>query len=81
LDAGSDAPHIDLSFQFLPVGQRDMEEDNPITRHGKLQVSLVAAQFGFFRLSESGTHTRVRHVSFNRYVRSRERFADGIGQL
>jgi hypothetical protein len=52
LNAGSNAPHIDLSFQFLPVGQRYMEEDNPITRHLKLQVSLVAAQLGFFRISE-----------------------------
>jgi hypothetical protein len=52
LNAGSDAPHVDLSFQFPPVGQRDMEEDNPITRHLKVQVSLVAARFGFLRLSE-----------------------------
>jgi hypothetical protein len=59
---GADAPHVDLSFQFLSARQRDMEEDNPITRHLKIQVSLVAARHGFFRLCEEGTHARVGHV-------------------
>src|SRR5208282_3230254 len=81
LNAGLDAPHVDLSFQLLPVGQRDMEEDNPIARHLKLQMSLVAPPLSFFRLREQGAHARVRHVSLNRYVRSRERFAAGIRQL
>jgi hypothetical protein len=81
LDAGLNAPHVDPSFQFLPVGQRHMKEDNPIPRHRKLQVSLVAARPCFFRVSEFGTHTGLRHVSLNRYVRASERYAGGIGQL
>ena len=52
---GSDTPHVDLSFQFLPVGQRDMEENNPITLHLKLQRSFVTASFRLFRLSNHQT--------------------------
>jgi hypothetical protein len=32
---GSDAPHVDLFSNFVPSWHRDMEEDNPITRHLK----------------------------------------------
>ena len=81
LDAGPDALHVDLSFQFPAVGQRDMEEDNPIACHLKFQVSLVAARFRFFRVREQGTHPRVRHFSLDWDARSRERFAGGIGQF
>jgi hypothetical protein len=66
---GSDAPHVDLSFHFLPVGQRDMEEDNPITRHLKLQRSFVTASFCLFRLCNPRTHICVRHASLNRTIR------------
>ena len=58
-----------------------MEEDNPIARHGKLQVTLVAAKLCFFRLSKERAHAWMRHVSLDRYARSRERFARGFGQL
>jgi hypothetical protein len=44
---GSDAPYIDLSFPFLPAGQRRLEEDNPNTRHLKRQASPTAARFCF----------------------------------
>jgi hypothetical protein len=81
LNAGSDAPHVDLSFHFLPVRQRDIKEDNPITRHRKLQLNLVATRLCFSRLSEQGTHPRMRHVRLNCYVRPGEKFAGGIGQL
>jgi hypothetical protein len=65
---GSDAAHIDLSFQLLSIGQYDMEEENPIARHLKLQMSPVAARFCFFRFCKPRTHARVRHVSLNRNV-------------
>lgn len=58
-----------------------MEEDNPIARHRKLQMSLVVARLCLVRAGEQGAHTWVRHVSLNRYVRTRERFAGGIRQL
>jgi hypothetical protein len=79
---GSDALHIDLSFQFIPAGQRDMEEDNPITRHLKLQRSFVMASFFLlFRLCKPRTHTRVRHIGLNRNVCTRDWSTFGIGQL
>lgn len=78
---GPDAPHVELPFHFLPVGQRDMEEDNPIARHLEFQEGLVAARLRFLRLREYWTHPRMRHVSLNRDVRARERFAGGTGQL
>lgn len=77
----SDAPYIDLSLDPRPIGQRDMEEDNPISRHLKLQVSFVAARPCFFGLREQRAHTRMRHVSLNRNVRPRDGLAGGIGQL
>jgi hypothetical protein len=58
-----------------------MEEDNPITRHLKLEVSFVAARLCFFRLREEGTHARVRHVSLNRDLRPGNWFCAGISQL
>jgi hypothetical protein len=80
-NAGSNASHVDLSFQFLPAGQRDMEQNNPITRHLELKVSLVAARFCLLRLREYGTHTWVRHVSLNRNVRTRYILAGAINQF
>jgi hypothetical protein len=79
LDAGSDAPHVDLPFQFLAAGQRDMEENNPITRHLKLKVGSVAAGFCLFRLREERTHARVRHVGLNRNMRPGDNLASPIG--
>jgi hypothetical protein len=58
-----------------------MEEDNPITRHLKLQLSLIMTSFYLFRLCKSRTHTRVRHISFNHNVRPSHWFTGGIGQL
>src|SRR3984885_11265568 len=78
---GSDAPHVELPFQFLPVGQCDMEEDNPIARHRKLKASFVATRVCFFRLCEPGTHARVRHISLNCNMRAGNWLGDGIGQL
>ena len=48
----SDTTHVDLSFEFLSARQRDMKEDNPITRHLKIQMSLVAARLCFFGICE-----------------------------
>ena len=77
----SDAPHVKLSFDFLPVGQRDMQEDNPISRHLKLEVGPVAAGLRFYRLCEQGTHPRVRHIRFNGDPRPLDRFAGSVRQL
>lgn len=55
-----------------------MEENNPITRHLKLKLSLVAARSCLLRLREQGTHARVRHVSLNRDVRPGDGLARGI---
>ena len=42
---GSDALHVKLAFQLLPAGPNNMQENNPIPRHRKREVSLVAARF------------------------------------
>ena len=81
LHAGSDASHIDLPLQFISAGQRNMEEDNPITRHPKLKGRFVAARLRLFRLREDGTHPGVRHVSLNRDVCPRNWFTAGIRQF
>src|ERR1700722_16820028 len=77
---GPDAPDVDLPQQFIPARQRNMEEDNPITRHLKLEVSFVAARLCFFRLREEGTHAGMRHVSLNRDLRPSDWFTAGIRQ-
>jgi len=76
-----DAPHVNLPFQFPPVGERDMEQDNPITRHLKFQFSSVMSRLSFFCICEYRTHARVRHVSLDRNVRARDGFAGGVRQL
>jgi hypothetical protein len=58
-----------------------MQEDNPIPGHLKLQVSLVPAGAGLFRIGEPGAHTRMRHVGLDCNLGSRHRFASGIGHL
>ena len=77
---GSDAPHVELSFQLLPVGQRDMKEDNPVPRHRKLQLKLIAPMVCFFRLCEPGTHARVRHITLNCNMRAGNWLGGGICQ-
>ena len=52
LNAGSNAPYVDLSFKFIPAQQRHMEENNPVARHLKLKVGLVAASLSLFRFCE-----------------------------
>jgi hypothetical protein len=76
----SDALYIDLVFQLLSAAQRDMEEDNPVTRHFKWKMGLVAAWFRLFRLRELGAHARVRHISLDRNVGPRNGPGVGIGQ-
>ena len=78
---GSDAANLDLPLHLRAAGQRDMEEDNPIARHGKVDVRLVAARLFFFRLGKPRTHSRMRHVSFDQNVRSSNGFAGGIGRF
>jgi len=58
-----------------------MEENNPITRHRKLQQRSIVTSFRLFRLCKPGTHASVRHVSLNRSVRPSNWFAAGIRQL
>jgi hypothetical protein len=58
-----------------------MEEDNPITRHLKLQMRFVTTRRFFLRFREYRTHARMRHVSLNRNVRSRNQLTVRIGQL
>jgi len=73
------APYVDLPFQLLSAGQSDMEKNNPITRHLKPDLSLVAALPQFLRLRKPRTHARVRHFSFNCNARPRDRLGSGIG--
>jgi hypothetical protein len=58
-----------------------MEEENPIARHLKFQMSTVTTSRFFLGLCEYRTHTRMRHVSLNRNVRAGNRFAGCVGQL
>ena len=76
----SDAPHINLAFQLLPSGQYDMQEDNPIPCHLERKASLVAARCNFLRLLERRSHAGMRHVSFQRNMRSCDRSGGRIGQ-
>lgn len=76
----SNASHIDLPFQFLSTRQCDMDEDNPIASHRKLEVGKVAARLCFFGLGKYRIHSSVRHVGLKRNARARDRFAS-IGQL
>jgi hypothetical protein len=49
----SDAPHVKLAFQLLPAGQYDVQENNPIPRHLKRKMSLIAAGGDFLRFPEN----------------------------
>ena len=55
----SDAPYVNLAFQFLPAGQYDMQDDNPISGHPKREMSLVTARRDFLRFPEGRSHARV----------------------
>lgn len=76
-----DALYIELSFQLSPIRERDMKEDDPITRHRELQLTVVAARARFFCDRELRTHARVRHIRLHGNVRARDRLARGVGQL
>ena len=56
---GADVSHVKLAFQLFSVGKSDVEQDHPISRHLKFDLSLVAARFRFFRICEAGTHSRM----------------------
>ena len=78
---GADASHVKLAFQLFSVGQSDVEQDHPITRHLKFDLSLVASRFRFFCLCEAGTHPRMRHIGLDRDPRPGDWFRGAIGQL
>jgi hypothetical protein len=46
----SDAPHVKLAFQLF---QYDVQENNPIPRHLKRKMSLIAAGGDFLRFPEN----------------------------
>ena len=78
---GLDASHIKLAFEPSTIGQSNVKEDHPITRHLKFDVRLVAARFCFFCVGEAGTHPRMRHIRFERDPRPGDWFGGAIGQL
>lgn len=78
---GADASYVKLAFQLFSVGQSDVEQDHPISRHLKLDLSLVAASFRFFRICKAGTHSRMRHIRLDHDPRPRDWFGGSIGQL
>jgi hypothetical protein len=67
---GPNAAHAELTLQPLPAGQPDVQENNPISRHRKFEMSLVLARLGFRCFLKNGSHTRVGHVCFNGDARS-----------
>jgi len=78
---GSNALHVELPFQLFSVRQLDVQQDDPISRHRKIETSLVPTRTRFLCNRERGTHARVRHICLDRNLRACERFADGIAQL
>jgi len=78
---GANARYVELPLQRLPAGQPDVQENDPISRHGKLEMGPVLARPGFRRFLKHGRHTRVRHVCFHGDPRSRDRPSSGVGQF
>jgi hypothetical protein len=75
-----DAPDINLTFQFLPVRERDMQKDNPISGHPKRKMRLISARLDLFRLRHDRGHARVRHVSLKRNVRPGDCLRSSVSQ-
>jgi hypothetical protein len=70
-----------LPFESLPVRQPDVEQNHPITRHRKPQLSAVLPQSQFFRIREYGRHARMRHVCFNYDMGARQRSRSRILEM
>ena len=66
----SDTLQVNLAFRLLPVGQNNMQENNPVSCHGKREMSLVAAWLNFPRFPKHWSHSRMRHVRLEREMRS-----------
>jgi hypothetical protein len=61
---GSHAAYIELALQLLPVGQPDVQQYNPVSRHRKFQMSLVLARLGLPGILKYWSHACMRHVGF-----------------
>jgi hypothetical protein len=75
-----DAGYAYLPIKFFPAGECDVHEDNPIASHRKLEAALVLSRPYFFCFAECRAHPRVRHICFQRDVRSQDRFPAHILQ-
>jgi hypothetical protein len=78
---GSHVPHVELSFQFLPVGKRGVEKNNPIAGHPQPHLRLILSRSHFLRLPKHRAHARVRHVGLNGNAGSCNRLPSGVCQL
>ena len=58
-----------------------MKENDPITRHRELQLTIVAARFRFFCVRELRAHSGVRHIRLHGNMRSCDRLTPGIGHF
>ena len=73
--------HVDLSFQTLPVRERGMNQNHPVTRHPKFKLSLVASGRYLAGLGKDRCHTRMGHVTFQQEVGSNHWLRGGIFQI
>lgn len=78
---GANAAYIELALQRLPAGQPDVQEYHPVSRHRKLDLSLVLAWPGFPGFGKYRSHARMRHIGFQGDVRSRNRSSRRVGQF
>jgi hypothetical protein len=77
---GSHVPHVELSFQFLPVGKRGVEKNNPIAGHPQPHLRLILSRSHLLRLPKHRAHARVRHICLHGNAGPCNRLGSGICQ-
>ena len=75
-----DISNVQLPVESLAAGQRDVKQDCPVATHTEVECTLIAARDDSFGLAENRTHPGLRHVTFERNVRSCQPLAATGGQ-
>ena len=57
-----------FAFQFAPVGQFHVNQNDPITGHVQMKRAFIFARAQSFCIAESRSHAGMRHISFEFYL-------------
>jgi hypothetical protein len=76
---------LNISYIYLPVEghsvrQFDMKQDSPVAAHVEVECTLITAWLYLSGIAKDRTHSRMRHITLQRNMRTGQPFTAMAGQ-